>query len=151
MRHLGRDGGQLPGVRGGRAPHLRLAARHGAAAGVQRTGGDRHHAAHLWAQAGLRGHEQSMCGTSTDNAGIVKFKSGKLLSKLGLKAEVNCVRLNFCCERLIGEVVQSRRRPLLGPSSGQKRLLAFSNLRFKTLTIKTLCLMGLLCDCENRL
>ena len=31
--------------------------------------------------------------------------------------------------RLIGEVVQSRRRPLLGPSPGWKRLLAFSDLR----------------------
>ena len=30
--------------------------------------------------------------------------------------------------RLIGEVVQSRRRPLLGPSSGLKRLLALSHL-----------------------
>ena len=190
MRHLGRDGGQLPGVRGGRAPHLRLAARHGAAAGVQRTGGDRHHrcsplgpswspwtrAVNVWdiyggmgtsllslgldsrfrvfstvtdylnrghvdmfyIQSGLhRGtyphgvnptHKHLVCGLATgslnqqtvmaDNAGIVKFKSGKLLSKLGLKAEVNCVRLNLCCERLIGEVVQLRRRPLLGPSSG---------------------------------
>ena len=185
MRHLGRDGGQLPGVRGGRAPHLRLAARHGAAAGVQRTGGDRHHrcsplgpswspwtrAVNVWdiyggmgtsllslgldsrfrvfstvtdylnrghvdmfyIQSGLhRGtyphgvnptHKHLVCGLATgslnqqtvmaDNAGIVKFKSGKLLSKLGLKAEVNCVRLNLCCERLIGEVVQSRRRSLL--------------------------------------
>ena len=31
--------------------------------------------------------------------------------------------------RLIGEVVQSRRRPLLGPSPGWKRLLAHSHLR----------------------
>ena len=31
--------------------------------------------------------------------------------------------------RLIGEVVQSRRRPLLGPSPGWKRLLALSHLR----------------------
>ena len=31
--------------------------------------------------------------------------------------------------RLIGEVVQSRRRPLLGPSPGYKRLLALSHLR----------------------
>ena len=31
--------------------------------------------------------------------------------------------------RLIGEVVQSRRRPLLGPSSGWKRLLLLSHLR----------------------
>ena len=32
-------------------------------------------------------------------------------------------------KRLIGEVVQSRRRPLLGPSPGWKRLLALSHLR----------------------
>ena len=31
--------------------------------------------------------------------------------------------------RLIGEVVQSRRRPLLGPSPGWKRLLVLSHLR----------------------
>ena len=31
--------------------------------------------------------------------------------------------------RLIGEVVQSRKRPLLGPSPGWKRLLALSHLR----------------------
>ena len=31
--------------------------------------------------------------------------------------------------RLIGEVVQSRRRPLLGPSPGWKRLLPLSHLR----------------------
>ena len=31
--------------------------------------------------------------------------------------------------RLIGKVVQSRRRPLLGPSPGWKRLLALSHLR----------------------
>ena len=31
--------------------------------------------------------------------------------------------------RLIGEVVQSRRRPLLGPSPGWKRLLALPHLR----------------------
>ena len=31
--------------------------------------------------------------------------------------------------RLIGDVVQSRRRPLLGPSPGWKRLLALSHLR----------------------
>ena len=31
--------------------------------------------------------------------------------------------------RLIGEIVQSRRRPLLGPSPGWKRLLALSHLR----------------------
>ena len=31
--------------------------------------------------------------------------------------------------RLIGENVQSRRRPLLGPSPGRKRLLALSHLR----------------------
>ena len=31
--------------------------------------------------------------------------------------------------RLIGEVVRSRRRPLLGPSPGWKRLLALSHLR----------------------
>ena len=31
--------------------------------------------------------------------------------------------------RLVGEVVQSRRRPLLGPSPGWKRLLALSHLR----------------------
>ena len=34
-----------------------------------------------------------------------------------------------CCKRLIGEVVQSRRRPLLGPSPGWKCLLALSHLR----------------------
>ena len=33
------------------------------------------------------------------------------------------------CKRLIGEVVQSRRRPLLGPSPGWKSLLALSHLR----------------------
>ena len=33
------------------------------------------------------------------------------------------------CKRLIGEVVQLRRRPLLGPSPGWKRLLALSHLR----------------------
>ena len=31
--------------------------------------------------------------------------------------------------RLIGEVVQSRRRPLLGPSPGGKHILSFSHLR----------------------
>ena len=33
------------------------------------------------------------------------------------------------CKWLIGEVVQSRRRPLLGPSPGWKRLLPFTHLR----------------------
>ena len=33
------------------------------------------------------------------------------------------------CKRLIGEVVQSRRRPLLGPFPGWKRPLALSHLR----------------------
>ena len=33
------------------------------------------------------------------------------------------------CKRLIGEVIQSCRRPLLGPSRGWKRLLPLSHLR----------------------
>ena len=37
--------------------------------------------------------------------------------------------LTSAANRLIGEVVQSRRRPLLGPSPGWKRLLALSHLR----------------------
>ena len=37
--------------------------------------------------------------------------------------------LSSAANRLIGEVVQSRRRPLLGPSPGWKRLLALSHLR----------------------
>ena len=35
----------------------------------------------------------------------------------------------LCCKRLIGEIAQSRRRPLLGPSPGWKRLLPLSHLR----------------------
>ena len=38
-------------------------------------------------------------------------------------------RCGSAANRLIGEVVQSRRRPLLGPSPGWKRLLALSHLR----------------------
>ena len=37
--------------------------------------------------------------------------------------------LTSAANRLIGEVVQSRRRPLLGPSPDWKRLLALSHLR----------------------
>ena len=37
--------------------------------------------------------------------------------------------LASAANRLIGEVVQSRRRPLLGPSPGWKRPLALSHLR----------------------
>ena len=41
-----------------------------------------------------------------------------------------CVNIRTsAANRLIGEVVQSRRRPLLGPSPGWKRLLALSHLR----------------------
>ena len=38
-------------------------------------------------------------------------------------------RWTSAANRLIGEVVQTRRRPLLGPSPGWKRLLALSHLR----------------------
>ena len=38
-------------------------------------------------------------------------------------------QLYSAANRLIGEVVQARRRPLLGPSPGWKRLLALSHLR----------------------
>ena len=37
--------------------------------------------------------------------------------------------LLMLCKRLIGEVVQSRRRPLFGPSPAWKRLLVLSHLR----------------------
>ena len=37
--------------------------------------------------------------------------------------------MTSAANQLIGEVVQSRRRPLLGPSPGWKRLLALSHLR----------------------
>ena len=47
-------------------------------------------------------------------------------------------------------VVQSRRRPLLGPSPGWKRLLALSHLRHyvKRLSLLWPSSRGLLCDCE---
>ena len=37
--------------------------------------------------------------------------------------------LTSAANRLIGEVIQSQRRPLLEPSPGGKRLLGLSNLR----------------------
>ena len=40
-----------------------------------------------------------------------------------------CSVPSSAANQLIGEVVQSRRRPLLGPSPGWKRLLALSHLR----------------------
>ena len=40
-----------------------------------------------------------------------------------------CPQSAVCCKRLIGEVVRSQRRPLLGPSLGWKRLLVLSHLR----------------------
>ena len=48
-----------------------------------------------------------------------------VLEMLPDKLKVNTSAAN----RLIGEVVQSRRRPLLGPSPGWKRLLPLSHLR----------------------
>ena len=48
--------------------------------------------------------------------------------------------LTSAVKRSIGEVVQSRRRLLLGPSPGWKRLLALSHYRQDT--IKTLCSTG---------
>ena len=44
------------------------------------------------------------------------------------RAAVLCVGIG-AANRLIGEVVQSRRRPLLGPSPGWKHLLPLSHLR----------------------
>ena len=40
---------------------------------------------------------------------------------------------NECCKRLIGEVVQSRRRPLVGPSLGRWLKAATTAFTFKTL------------------
>ena len=48
--------------------------------------------------------------------------------------------ISSAANRLIGEVVQSRRRTLLGPSPGWKRLLLLSHLRH---------LLCLLCDCTT--
>ena len=39
---------------------------------------------------------------------------------------------HYCCTRLFGEVVQSRRRPLLGPSPSWKWLLLLSHLNILT-------------------
>ena len=46
-----------------------------------------------------------------------------------LKNQVFIIVNTSAANRLIGEVVQSRRRPLLGPSPGRKRLLPLSHLR----------------------
>ena len=54
--------------------------------------------------------------------------SAGLVTGMGLVPRVTQLQTS-AANRLIGKVVQSRRRPLLGPSPGWKCLLALSHLR----------------------
>ena len=88
----------------------------------------------------LRIHTSTL-GAHADNSTTTPQQWGSFTNNLS--GDVTCITrpsISYWCDkvpgvqnsaanRLIGEVVQSRRRPLLGPSPGWKRLLALSHLR----------------------